>query len=356
MIDFSQYKVMIVDDEIDILKALNRDLRTEPYEKIFLSSGKDALDLIEKGEEISLIITDMRMPGMNGLELLSHISAMSPETVMIVLTGYTQLPQVLATVNKVEIFKFLTKPWNIEVELKLFIREGIELYEMRKKALIKQRVDDERSKVYNKMLVDSYEKADFFLKNHHELLKAINYHHILTMQEIRRYGFSVNPETEPNDLMEPIKDRMYYINKIFDYERSQFKDYDLKMVVEGVQHQLADLGKNTKFVQKASEHNEIYHGSMKTIVNIISDLVETVLKKKIEVQSVVFTARGSRITAYISFELEGPYIELYSSRGKFVQQLVKTMGGLIEIVEKDVFKTLAIELPVHLKKESTLEQ
>lgn len=130
MIDYSKHTVLIVDDEIEILKSLNRGLHLEPYRKLFASSGAQALEFFAQEDSISVVITDMRMPGMNGLELLKHIDEISPRTVKIVLTGYTQLPQILATVNNVDIFKFMTKPWDLDAELKVYIKEAITYFEV----------------------------------------------------------------------------------------------------------------------------------------------------------------------------------------------------------------------------------
>ncbi len=145
MIDYSKHTVLIVDDEIEILKSLNRGLHSEPYDKIFVSSGAQAIDAIKKDQNISVILTDMRMPGMNGLELLKLVDQINPKIVKIVLTGYTQLPQILATVNSVDIFKFMTKPWDLEIELKSTLKAAIEEYEFR--ALEENRLISSEKKV-----------------------------------------------------------------------------------------------------------------------------------------------------------------------------------------------------------------
>ena len=122
MVDYSEHTVLIVDDEVEILKSLSRGLHAEPYSLVFATSGMQALEAFVRDERISVIITDMRMPGMNGLELLKQVEEISPETIKIVLSGYTQLPQILATINSVNIYKFMTKPWDLEAELKVYIK------------------------------------------------------------------------------------------------------------------------------------------------------------------------------------------------------------------------------------------
>lgn len=122
------HTVLFVDDEDNILQALRRGMIGEPYLCKFASSGEVALRYFQE-YEISVIVTDMRMPKMNGLELLKIIKEKYPDTVKIVLTGYTHLPQIMATINQVDIFKFITKPWDMENEFLEMIRQATEYYE-----------------------------------------------------------------------------------------------------------------------------------------------------------------------------------------------------------------------------------
>ena len=121
--------VVFVDDELHILNAIRRAVIDEPFISMFASSGKEALDLFDT-YEVSVLVTDMRMPGMDGLALMRAVRKVSPKTVRIVLSGYTQLSQVLVTVNQAEIFQFISKPWQMEEELLLVVRRGIERYNL----------------------------------------------------------------------------------------------------------------------------------------------------------------------------------------------------------------------------------
>jgi len=121
--------VLFVDDEINVLSSLKRALIEEDYKCMFAESAKEALELMEK-HEISVIVTDMRMPGMDGLSLLRIIKEKYPNTVRVVLSGYTQLQQVLLAINQGDIYKFITKPWKIEDEFKPVIRQAVEYHEL----------------------------------------------------------------------------------------------------------------------------------------------------------------------------------------------------------------------------------
>lgn len=117
--------VLFVDDEINILRSLERGLMDEDYECIFANSAKEALSILEK-QSINVIVSDMRMPEMDGLQLLKIVKEKWPKTVRIVLSGYAQLTQVLATVNQADIFRFILKPWKMDGEFLDIINSALE--------------------------------------------------------------------------------------------------------------------------------------------------------------------------------------------------------------------------------------
>lgn len=121
--------VLFVDDEENILNSLRRGLIDEEYDCIFASSGLQALEVLEK-EPVSVIVSDMRMPGMDGLTLLKEVKEKYPKTVRIVLSGYAQLQQIIATFNNADLFKFIMKPWKLEEEFKGVIRQALEYHRL----------------------------------------------------------------------------------------------------------------------------------------------------------------------------------------------------------------------------------
>ena len=122
--------VLFVDDEEKILRSLKRGLIDESYKSLFAKSGKEALEIL-KQNEVHVLVTDMRMPEMSGLELLRIAKKEYPHIVRMVLSGYTQVTTLLTAINQGEIFKFITKPWQLEEEFKPAIREAVEYYEFR---------------------------------------------------------------------------------------------------------------------------------------------------------------------------------------------------------------------------------
>jgi two-component system response regulator HupR/HoxA len=120
--------VLFVDDEERVLACLKGGLLGEPYKTLFAKSGKEALEILEKNE-VHVIVTDMRMPEMGGLELLKTVKEKYPHVVRMVLSGYTQVTTLLTAINQGTIFKFITKPWDFEEDFKPAIREAIEYYD-----------------------------------------------------------------------------------------------------------------------------------------------------------------------------------------------------------------------------------
>jgi len=161
-------RVLFVDDEPQILNALKRGLMDEPFESLFATSGEMALKMLAENE-IGVLVTDMRMPGMNGLELLKRVKEPYPDLVKIVLSGYTQLPQVLATVNQGDIFKFITKPWDLDGEFRQVILEAVD-YHVYRAAVRKAQQTLERKNASFQNILKTYD--DRLLSLRDELVLA----------------------------------------------------------------------------------------------------------------------------------------------------------------------------------------
>ncbi len=111
-------KVLFVDDESHILKAVNRLFEDEPFEVITCASGEEGRKWLQK-ERFAVLISDQRMPGMSGSELLQWAQMESPETVRIMLTGNNDVNTAMDAINRGAVFRFVTKPWEREEFLHL---------------------------------------------------------------------------------------------------------------------------------------------------------------------------------------------------------------------------------------------
>ncbi len=110
---------MVVDDEPDNLDLLYRTFYRD-YKVLRATSGPAALDLLAQEGEVSVIISDQRMPIMSGTEFLSLTATQYPDIIRIILTGYTDVEDLVEAINAGKVFKYVTKPWEAE-ELKAVV-------------------------------------------------------------------------------------------------------------------------------------------------------------------------------------------------------------------------------------------
>ena len=123
-----EHTLLLVDDEPNILSALKRQLRGSGLRILTAPGGKEGLALLET-EPVDVIVSDQRMPGMTGVEFLRAVKNSHPDTVRIVLSGFTELQSVTDAVNEGAIYKFLTKPWD-DTQLREHIQEAVRHKEM----------------------------------------------------------------------------------------------------------------------------------------------------------------------------------------------------------------------------------
>ncbi len=116
-------RIMFVDDEPNILKSLRRTLRGESWEVLTYEDPEEALN-VAATQEIDLVISDFRMPIMDGVTFLKEFKAIQPDTQRMVLSGQADLQGVLQALNQAEISRFITKPWN-DAELRMTIQVAL---------------------------------------------------------------------------------------------------------------------------------------------------------------------------------------------------------------------------------------
>lgn len=120
------YKIMIVDDEAANLRTLHRLFRQD-YQVITAESGVEALTLLQQ-HDVALLISDQRMAGMTGIELMKNTTALRPQMVKILLTGYTDVEALIESINCGLVYRYITKPWNND-DLRVTVTRALEYYE-----------------------------------------------------------------------------------------------------------------------------------------------------------------------------------------------------------------------------------
>lgn len=261
-------RVLFVDDEALILNSLKRGLMDEPYEKFFATSGEDALRIMET-HTIGVLVTDMKMPGMSGLELLKTVKERYPDMIKLVLSGYTQLPQVLVTVNQGDIFKFITKPWDLEEELKGIIREAVDYYNYRLE-MRKAREALEKKNVTFQNILKTYD--DKLLSMRDEMVHMRSMNNRLNKEVLRKIN-RWDPKTDNKEaLIEAVAKCQGLLMEAYDLLPVQTKRFNGKQVLDDMRRHVADSGMLT--------HVEFNMDSnLKAVVKGRYDVLFFVLKK-----------------------------------------------------------------------------
>ncbi|MBB3696120.1 response regulator [Flammeovirga yaeyamensis] len=122
--------VLYVDDEQQNLVSFKAGFR-KVYKVLIANSGDEALEILkEENENISVVISDQRMPKMTGVELFEKVRGLYPDIMRIVLTGYSDVQDIINAISKGEVYRYITKPWNRD-ELMVTIDNAIEAYNLK---------------------------------------------------------------------------------------------------------------------------------------------------------------------------------------------------------------------------------
>lgn len=121
-------RILMVDDEAHILDSFRRELRGRVDLHTALGGG-EALEAIDNKGPYAVVISDFKMPGMNGIELLAQVKIKAPDTVRMMLTGYADLDSTIQAINQGNIFRFLTKPCDSETLMRALV-DGIRQYRL----------------------------------------------------------------------------------------------------------------------------------------------------------------------------------------------------------------------------------
>jgi two-component system, NtrC family, sensor kinase len=125
-------RILFVDDEPSVLNIMERLFLFENYEILTATSGEEGLRKFDELSPIHIVISDYRMPEMNGVEFLEEVCKKWPDTVRMILSGYADLDAVILAINRGQIYKFISKPWNND-ELKVTVVTALERYFLRKR-------------------------------------------------------------------------------------------------------------------------------------------------------------------------------------------------------------------------------
>lgn len=157
--------LLLVDDEENVLSSLKRLLRRDGYTILTAGSGAEGLALLDT-HQVGVILSDQRMPGMIGAEFLEKAARKQPDSVRLMLSGYTELQSVTDAINRGALWKFLTKPWDDDL-LRENVRQAFEQYELRTE---RDRLAEEL-RLANAQLAQQVNVKDRELEFQHHLLE-----------------------------------------------------------------------------------------------------------------------------------------------------------------------------------------
>ncbi len=161
------YPILFVDDEKNVLSAVRRVFLDEDYDLQFALSGKEALDILAK-KPVSVIVSDMRMPEMDGVTFLTKAQDICPDSVRMILSAFADIDNVMQAINAGHVWRYITKPWN-DHDLRLTIRNAIQYYN---KSLETKRLLAEVKKI-NAALEEKVKERTWQLQERNEILNML---------------------------------------------------------------------------------------------------------------------------------------------------------------------------------------
>ncbi|MBN8560661.1 MAG: response regulator [Leptolyngbya sp. UWPOB_LEPTO1] len=164
--DIQKQKLLVVDDEPDNLDLLYRTFYRE-FKVLRAENGPTALDILEKEGDVAVIISDQRMPMMSGTEFLSLTATKYPDIIRIILTGYTDVEDLVEAINSGKVFKYVTKPWS-DLELRDVVKSAIDTH-----TLLRTRTEELRRTLQRESLLNAVTSTIRSALSYDEILQTI---------------------------------------------------------------------------------------------------------------------------------------------------------------------------------------
>ncbi|GAC1470282.1 MAG: hypothetical protein NVSMB9_15240 [Isosphaeraceae bacterium] len=156
--------VLVVDDEPEVLHSVHDLLRLD-YEVRTCERGADALKILESSDPVQVVLTDQRMPGMTGVEVLSEARKLRPDATRLMFTAYADIKAVVDAINQGNVFRYINKPWDSD-ELQTIVRQAVEHHDL---IVEKRRLIDELKESNQRLREADRLKAAFIEVASHEL-------------------------------------------------------------------------------------------------------------------------------------------------------------------------------------------
>ncbi|NRT73923.1 hybrid sensor histidine kinase/response regulator [Clostridium beijerinckii] len=313
-----KYTILLIDDELANLEALTR-LLEEEYDVVKATNGFEALNILKDescSKKINLIISDQRMPGMTGVELLKKTISIIPNAIRIILTGFMDVKDIIDSINEGHIYKFLLKPLEAD-ELLISVKRALETYELKMK---------------NIKLIDELKQTNKKLKKSEVYLSTI-FNSVSDAILIHDFnGIIVNVNDTANRLYGYLSDELIgmSIKDIISKNSPYIYDDILKLINDRKKNKIntpvtleaISIDKNHKEFWVESNSRAIIFNEQKVIIATVRDITErknTELKSKEE-----------------ALELEKLRTEFFANISHELRTPLNIILGVIQILKRDL--------------------
>lgn len=318
----TKHTILCVDDEIDNVEALERLFRKK-YTVLKATSGKHALQILDHyPAPIAAIITDQRMPEMTGVEFLENTLEKFPDTSRLLLTGYTDLDSVISAVNKGQIFRYLTKPWN-SIDLTHTLDQAVE------KFLLTQQLKEKNKELVQALAelktLDAAKNQFMVLINHElktPLTSILNYAAILAEgpqnEEQKLYTHRIQLSAER--LKSLIEDTLLLVRSEMNLLSISPSGYTFSNFSNELKSEIKDLMKNKSLQLEEKLEPVSIQVDRRLFTQVIERLIHNaakfssensviVLESKLENDKLRFTIRneGSKISDSVKDKIFKPF-------------------------------------------------
>jgi len=269
----TQNTILIVDDDKEnILKTLERLLENEGYKIFFAENGLYGLEIIKR-EDIHLVISDYKMPNMDGTKFLQEVKQLLPDTIRIMLTGHADLEVAIKAINEGEVYRFITKPWN-NIELLGTIKQGVEYYNLQRELdrlnkliqLQNRELKDWNYKLEQKVAEQTKQIRDLFLDAIKSLVFALEAKDKYTEGHSRRVTESAT-----------------YICEKMSLQNEYTEDIKLASLL----HDIGKIGVKESILDKQGKLTGDEYEHIKTHVVICERILAPIIKKESVIQIVM---------------------------------------------------------------------
>lgn len=309
-----KHSILCIDDEIDNLDALERLFRKR-YTVYKCASGDEGLEVLKKNPNIAVIISDQRMPHMTGVEFLGKSQKLQPEAVRILLTGYTDIESVIASINEGRIYRYVTKPWD-PVDFVNAVDKAVERYQL---GLELREKNVALEKALNELKVLDQAKSHFMILINHELktpLTAIlSYLDLLTESKlsVEQEKFVSRIQQGADRLLNLVNDVLKLVSAESGLTKVSYKKMGLKKWVAAfsdvVDSKLKEKGQTLAF--------DVEDISVYADIQILQEVMLRILDNALK-----FSAKGSSIEVHVTKTAEGARVSVRNPGAPLKQRLI----------------------------------